>query len=251
MTYEEFKEKVGSVILTDDGNCPVTPVVQMLQGKWKLQILYELCIKCPMRFGELKKMLKPITNTALTNALKELEADDLIQRIQYNEMPLRVEYSLTLKGQDLLPVFYAIMQWPLRGTTTRSGRGKKKNAGEISLTILAEVFSWYYPDSESITVYTQDRDSYDYQKSARERLNDVFASKTSIDVSYKSNDTLLCQMFRNGMLSLGQIDTLRCDERVVVYTRSRDDKSTALVAKRTDNQQFKALLQDMNVQIIF
>lgn len=94
-------------------------------------------------------------------------------------------------------------EWPLRGTTTRSGREKKKNAGEISLTILAEVFSWYYPDSESITVYTQDRDSYDYQKSARERLNDVFASKTSIDVSYKSNDTLLCQMFRNGMLSLG------------------------------------------------
>ena len=90
------------------------PVVQMLQGKWKLQILYELCIKCPMRFGELKKMLKPITNTALTNALKELEADDLIQRIQYNEMPLRVEYSLTLKGQDLLPVFYAIMQWGIK-----------------------------------------------------------------------------------------------------------------------------------------
>ena len=51
-----------------------------------------------MRFGELKKMLKPITNTALTNALKELEADDLIQRIQYNEMPLRVEYFLTEKG---------------------------------------------------------------------------------------------------------------------------------------------------------
>ena len=87
MTYEEFKEKVGSVILTGEGNCPVTPVVQMLQGKWKLQILYELCIKCPMRFGELKKVLKPITNTALTNALKELEADELVQRVQYNEMP--------------------------------------------------------------------------------------------------------------------------------------------------------------------
>ena len=95
MTYEEFKEKVGSIILTDDGNCPVTPVVQMLQGKWKLQILYELCIKSPMRFGELKKVLKPITNTALTNALKELETDDLIQRIQYNEMPLRVDIPNT------------------------------------------------------------------------------------------------------------------------------------------------------------
>lgn len=142
-------------------------------------------------------------------------------------------------------------EWPLPRVTTGSGREKKKNAGEISLTILAEVFSWYYPDSESITVYTQDRDSYDYQKSAREKLNDVFASQTSVDVSYKSNDTLLCQMFRNGKLSLAQIDALRCDERVVVYTRSRDDKSTALVAKRTDNQQFKDLLQDMNVQIIF
>ena len=118
MTYEEFKEKVGNVILTDEGNCPVTPVVQMLQGKWKLQILYELCIKCPMRFGELKKMLKPITNTALTNALKELEADELVQRIQYNEMPLRVEYSLTEKGRDLLPVFYAISQWGMIYTLT-------------------------------------------------------------------------------------------------------------------------------------
>ena len=53
-------------------------------------------------------MLKPITNTALTNALKELEADELIQRIQYNEMPLRVEYSLTEKGRDLLPVFFML-----------------------------------------------------------------------------------------------------------------------------------------------
>ena len=114
MTYEEFKEKVGGVILTGEGNCPVTPVVQMLQGKWKLQILYELCIKSPMRFGELKKMLQPITNTALTNALKELEKDELVRRIKYNEMPLRVEYFLTEQGQDLLPVFYAISQWGMK-----------------------------------------------------------------------------------------------------------------------------------------
>lgn len=59
-------------------------------------------------------MLKPITNAALTNALKELETNELIQRIQYNEMPLRVEYSLTEKGRDLLPVFYAISQWGLK-----------------------------------------------------------------------------------------------------------------------------------------
>lgn len=114
MTYEEFKEKVSGVILTENGNCPVMPVIQMLQGKWKLQIIYELCIKSPMRFGELKKLLTPITNTALTNALKDLESSQLIQRIQYNEMPLRVEYSLTEKGQDLLPVFYSISQWGMK-----------------------------------------------------------------------------------------------------------------------------------------
>ena len=114
MTYEEFQTRVGSVILTENGNCPVTPVVQMLQGKWKLQIIYELCIQSPMRFGELKKMLKPITNTMLTNALKELEGDGLVHREQYNEIPPRVEYSLTEKGTDLLPIFYAISQWGMK-----------------------------------------------------------------------------------------------------------------------------------------
>ena len=114
MSFEEFREKVGSVILTEHGNCPVTPVVRMLQGKWKLQILYELCIQSPMRFGELKKVLAPITNTMLTSALRELEADALVRRVQYEEIPPRVEYSLTEKGRDLLPVFYAILQWGMK-----------------------------------------------------------------------------------------------------------------------------------------
>ena len=112
MTYEEFKEKVGSVILTGEGNCPVTPAVQMLQGKWKLQILYELCIKCPMRFGELKKMLKPITNTALTNALKELEADDLIQRIQYNDMMVLDNVKVGLHNQIRYNMWTGILRLP-------------------------------------------------------------------------------------------------------------------------------------------
>ena len=110
----KYQQKVGSVILTENGNCPVTPVIQMLQGKWKLQIIYELCIQSPMRFGELKKMLIPITNTMLTNALRELEQDGLVHREQYNEIPPRVEYSLTEKGRDLLPVFYAISQWGMK-----------------------------------------------------------------------------------------------------------------------------------------
>ena len=67
-----------------------------------------------MRFGGLKKMLHLVTNKALTNAMKDLEMHELVQRIQYNEMPLRVAYSLAEKGQDLLPVFYAISQWGMK-----------------------------------------------------------------------------------------------------------------------------------------
>ena len=53
--YEEYKELVHEILVKESGNCPVMPVVEMLQGKWKLQLLYWLIIQSPMRFGELKK----------------------------------------------------------------------------------------------------------------------------------------------------------------------------------------------------
>lgn len=111
MTYEEFLVRVKDGIVTDRGNCPVTPLLLMLQGKWKDQVLYSLCMHDSIRFGELKKELLGITNTMLTNTLRELIKDGLVQRIQYNEMPLRVEYSFTPKGKDLMPVFYEMMKW--------------------------------------------------------------------------------------------------------------------------------------------
>ena len=111
MSYEEFLQRVKTGITTESGNCPITPLLQILQGKWKNQVLYELCIKEPIRFGELKKNLVGITNTMLTNSLRELEADGLISREQFNEIPPRVEYAFTQKGRDLMPVFYAMMNW--------------------------------------------------------------------------------------------------------------------------------------------
>lgn len=55
MSYEEYLVEVKKGIVTDQGNCPVTPLLQKLQGKWKSQILYELCILNPARFGQIKK----------------------------------------------------------------------------------------------------------------------------------------------------------------------------------------------------
>jgi len=98
-------------IVTKDGHCPVTPLLVMLQGRWKSQLMYEMCIYDTVRFGQLKKDLPGITNTMLTKALRELEEDGLISREQFNEIPPHVEYSLTEMGRDLLPVFYAIMNW--------------------------------------------------------------------------------------------------------------------------------------------
>ena len=111
MSYEEFLVRVKEGIVTARGNCPITPLLVMLQGKWKNQVLYELCIKDPLRFGELKKNLTGITNTMLTSTLRELEKDGLIRREQFNEIPPHVEYSFTEKGRDLMPVFYAMMNW--------------------------------------------------------------------------------------------------------------------------------------------
>ncbi len=111
MSYEEYLVNVKKGIVTPDGNCPVTPLLLMLQGRWKLQLMYEMCICDTVRFGQLKKKLPGITNTMLTKSLRELEEDGLISREQFNEIPPHVEYSLTEMGRGLLPVFYAIMNW--------------------------------------------------------------------------------------------------------------------------------------------
>lgn len=111
MSYKEFLVRVKKGIVTPSGNCPLTPVLLLLQGKWKSQVLYELCVNDIVRFGQLKKNLPGITNTMLTSTLRELEADGVIVRKQFNEIPPHVEYSFSQKGRDLMPIFYAMMNW--------------------------------------------------------------------------------------------------------------------------------------------
>ena len=82
-------------------------IYNLLKSKYLLQLLR----KEVSRFNELKREIPGITNTMLSNSLHELEESKLIQRIQYNEMPVRVEYSLTDCGKRLLPLFYEIATW--------------------------------------------------------------------------------------------------------------------------------------------
>lgn len=106
---DEYLIKVKEGILTKDGKCPVTPVLKILQGKWKSQVLYEFCVYDSVRFGQIKKDIPEITNTMLTTTLRELEQDGLIKCEQFNEIPSHVEYSFTDFGKDMLPIFYAVM----------------------------------------------------------------------------------------------------------------------------------------------
>lgn len=86
-------------------------VVNMIGGKWKLRIIYVLASHEILRYGELKRLLAPITHKMLTTQLKELEKDGLINRKEYQQIPPKVEYSLTQMGRDLKPVVKEMHAW--------------------------------------------------------------------------------------------------------------------------------------------
>ena len=142
-------------------------------------------------------------------------------------------------------------EWPIPGQMLSSGRIKKKNAGEVSITILAEVVSWYYPETEALTIYSQDSDTYEFQRKAEARLREIFTSRTPVPVSYKSNDAILCQLFRDGKISIENLGDYRKDIRKITYSKVQDDHSVILVTEVIDNDLFLELVQDTSVHIIF
>ncbi|MGN7471103.1 winged helix-turn-helix transcriptional regulator [Brevibacillus sp. SAFN-007a] len=87
--------------------------LQIIQGKWKVMILYELYEHAPRRFGELHRYIRDISHKTLTNQLRELEEDGLVSRTVYPEVPPRVEYALTEKGRSLIPLLEMICDWGL------------------------------------------------------------------------------------------------------------------------------------------
>lgn len=142
-------------------------------------------------------------------------------------------------------------EWPVSDEVLLSGRIKKKNAGEVSITILAEIVSWYYPETKTITIYSQDGDTYEFQKKAEEELRNIFISRMPVPVSYKSNDAILCQLMREGKISLENINDYRKDIRKITYSREQEDHSVVLMTRLVDNKQFIQLVADEKVHIIF
>lgn len=92
--------------------CTVELTLQVIGGKWKPIILYHLGeVEAPLRFSELKRTMPNITQKMLTQQLRELEADGVVYREIFPQVPPRVEYSLTKMGHSVLPVLNTMQEW--------------------------------------------------------------------------------------------------------------------------------------------
>lgn len=127
MTAEEYLQRVLTQEVSD--TCPMRRTLEMLSGKWRTHIIYELCKQPSCRFSELKKAVPRITNTMLTSTLRDLEELGIIHREQFNEIPPHVEYSLTEKGRALLPVFTELAKWGERYIDPAPGGDAAENDG--------------------------------------------------------------------------------------------------------------------------
>lgn len=116
--------KTIPMITDQDGGCPVTHCLSVIGGKWKPVIIF--CIaNGTNRFGAMQRAIPGITKQMLTKQLRELEADGIILRTVFAEVPPRVDYALTDTGRSVLPVIQAMREW---GAADLAARGSKPSA---------------------------------------------------------------------------------------------------------------------------
>lgn len=109
MSMAEFKGKVKNIQDT-----PFGYTLSVIGGKWKLVIIYLLAENQPVRFNDLKRQIGVITYKMLSSQLKELEADGMVKRTEYPQVPPKVEYRLTEKAETLLPVLEGLCEWGVK-----------------------------------------------------------------------------------------------------------------------------------------
>ncbi|MGI6217848.1 MAG: winged helix-turn-helix transcriptional regulator [Coriobacteriales bacterium] len=91
--------------------CPMDLASQIIGGKWKIKIICTLHYSDALRYNEIKRKVPGITPTMLASSLRELVDFGIVNRVQYDEMPVRVEYSLTETGKSLVPVLISLRDW--------------------------------------------------------------------------------------------------------------------------------------------
>lgn len=107
----ENSEQNSAFVSPESAMCPMPKIAKLIGGKWKLIILQVLIFQGMKRFNELRRQLGSITQTMLTNQLRALEADGLVSRKVYAEVPPRVEYRATARAKALEPMFKEMHNW--------------------------------------------------------------------------------------------------------------------------------------------
>ncbi len=97
--------------LEEDIRCPLEYGLAIFGGKWKSRIICVLSAQKTLRYSEIRKEMYNITDAVLAATLKELIQDGIINRRSYDEIPPRVEYCLTQKGETIVPILQSICQW--------------------------------------------------------------------------------------------------------------------------------------------
>ena len=108
--------------------CSVLYALEIIGGKWKLPIIWKLSNEESMRYNHLKRELAGITNIMLTRSLQFLEEHEIVMRRDYQQIPPRVEYSLTEHGKDLIPALDVIKAWGVSDME----RKHRKDSAEIT-----------------------------------------------------------------------------------------------------------------------
>lgn len=101
------KELLNSIIEI----CPVRNVIARFGNKWALLVMLVISENEPIRYNELRRLIPDISSRVLSGTLRTLEADGLVSRKLYNEVPARVEYSLTDIGHSLIPIILQLTEW--------------------------------------------------------------------------------------------------------------------------------------------
>ena len=94
-----------------DSECAIAKALQMVGGRWKMRVICALLMDGTLRYNDIKKKMKGVSPTVLSATMKELDQDGIVTRIQYEEIPPRVEYAITEKGRKLWPILHRLMHW--------------------------------------------------------------------------------------------------------------------------------------------
>lgn len=111
-TEEKKSERFTNMVekIKKYGGCPVSATLKLIGGKWKPLILYFISVDVN-RFGQLQRMIPDCSKRMMTVQLRELEEDGLVHRKVFAEVPPKVIYTLTEKGESLRPIFGMLSQW--------------------------------------------------------------------------------------------------------------------------------------------